>query len=181
MAEAGGVARAYVAVGSNENPHENVPAAVEMLASHVEVLAASTFYRAAPPAGPGEAPGGEAEFINGVLAIRTALGPRELKRDVLGGIVGALGRDRTAGRHAPRTIDLDLVLYGEEVIDEPGLTLPSGGLDRPFVAIPLRELAPDLVLPHTRQPLSCLWGASPLPGMVRDAACTRAVREAMSR
>jgi 2-amino-4-hydroxy-6-hydroxymethyldihydropteridine diphosphokinase len=181
MADEPGTTTAYVAVGSNVEPLRNVPAAVRLLARHVDVAAASTFYRTEPVAPPGEAPAARDEFVNGVLAIRTSLPPGPLKRDVLRAVEDELGRDRSAGRYGPRTIDLDLVLFGRMVIDEPALTIPSRDLDRPFVAIPLRELAPDLVLPHTRQPLSCLWGASPLPGMVRDEACTRAVREVMGR
>lgn len=74
----------------------------------------------------------------------------------------------------------NVVLYGEEVIDEPDLKIPAADVERPFVAVPLLELAPELVLPHTRQPLSCLW-THPPAGMRPDAECTPALKEIWKR
>jgi 2-amino-4-hydroxy-6-hydroxymethyldihydropteridine diphosphokinase len=134
---------AYVAVGSNIDPERNVGLALTALAQQVKVTGVSTFYRTAPL-------GDRAQprFVNGVWRIETAIAPRRLKDDVLRGIEAAVGRVRSADPDAPREIDLDLVLYGELVIDEPGLTLPDPEiLERPFVALPLLELEPGLVLP----------------------------------
>jgi len=180
MPEPAPPAVAYVAVGSNIEPHTNVPRALELLRRRVEVVGVSTFYRTAPLGG-AAGQDGQGEFLNGVFQLRATCGARKLKFQTLRPIERALGRVRTADRCAPRTIDLDLVLYGDEVIDEPDLKIPAPDIDRPFVAVPLLELAPDLVLPHTRQPLSCLWGAVDAAGMAPDAQCTRALKEAMKR
>jgi 2-amino-4-hydroxy-6-hydroxymethyldihydropteridine diphosphokinase len=86
-------------------------------------------------------------FLNAVAEIDTGLTPRELLARLLA-IECELGRRRDGPRHGPRTIDLDLLLYGDEVVDEPGLTVPHPRLhERLFALEPLLELAPDLVLP----------------------------------
>ena len=85
-------------------------------------------------------------FLNGVAALETELAPRELL-DVLLAVERRLGRER-GKRWGPRTIDLDLLLYGDEVIDETGLTIPHPRLhERRFVLEPLADLAPKLVVP----------------------------------
>ena len=88
------------------------------------------------------------DFLNGVAALATTLAPRELL-DVLLAVERSLGRTREGGpRFGPRTIDLDLLLYGDEVIDEPGLTVPHPRLhERLFVLEPLHELDPTLRIP----------------------------------
>ena len=169
---------AYVAVGSNVEPHGNILAATAWLRGRVDVCGVSTFYRTAAIGPDGSADDGQPEFVNGVLALRAAAGgARELKFDVLRPIEHRLGRRRTADRYAPRPIDLDVVLFGSEVIDEPDLRVPAADVERPFVAIGLLELAPDLLLPHTRQPLSCLWGGPAPAWMVPEPALTTALKE----
>jgi len=134
---------AYVAVGSNIKPERHVPWALATLAEVVEVLGSSTFYRTAP-LGDRDQP----RFVNGVWQIATAIEPRRLKYEVLRGVEAAVGRVRSDDRFAPREIDLDLILYGDRAIDEPGLELPDPEIEeRPFIAVPLLELAPELVLP----------------------------------
>lgn len=195
MAEPGQTAAviAYVAVGSNIEPGRNVPAAVEMLGEQVEVCGVSTFYRTPAvgpdgqtrPVRPGSRQVAADDFLNGVLAVRTARPARELKFDVLRAIEDRLGRVRSADKYAPRTIDLDIVLYGQAVIDEPDLEVPARDVDRPFVALPLLELAPELVLPHTRQPLACLWSggraAAARMTMVPDERTTELLKELCRR
>lgn len=87
-------------------------------------------------------------FLNGVVAIATTLPPRELLGRLLA-IERRLGRVRGSGpRFGPRAIDLDLLLYGDEVLDEPGLTLPHPRLhERRFALEPLAELEPGLEIP----------------------------------
>jgi 2-amino-4-hydroxy-6-hydroxymethyldihydropteridine diphosphokinase len=86
-------------------------------------------------------------FLNAAVALDTALTPRELL-DLLLAIEGRLGRTREGPRFGPRTIDLDLLLYGEEQVDEPGLEVPHPRLhERLFALEPLLELDPALVLP----------------------------------
>jgi dihydroneopterin aldolase/2-amino-4-hydroxy-6-hydroxymethyldihydropteridine diphosphokinase len=140
----------YIAVGSNIKPQDNIFDALVALKTHVTITAISNFYKTSP-VGKREQP----EFINGVVKIQIDLGPREIKFDILRNIEKRLGRVRSTDRYAPRTIDLDLILYDSLVIDEPGLRLPDPSIRLyQFVAIPLLELAPDLVFPDTRTPLS---------------------------
>jgi 2-amino-4-hydroxy-6-hydroxymethyldihydropteridine diphosphokinase len=108
----------------------------------LEVVAVSTF-RETDPVGVLDQP----RFLNGVAAVETTLRPRELL-DALLGIERDLGRVRDGTRWGPRTIDLDLLVYGNEVVDEPGLRLPHPRLhERRFALEPLAELDPELVIP----------------------------------
>jgi len=169
---------AYVGAGSNIEPRENIPAALERLLRRVEVTGVSTFYRTRPLAPPGdEGPVDQDDFVNGVFRVRVACGARELKFGVLRAIEHELGRRRSDDRYAPRTIDLDVLLYGDEVIDEPDLKVPSDDIERPFLAVGLLELAPEMVLPHTRQCLSCLWGPGGVAGMTEDPEISRRLKE----
>jgi 2-amino-4-hydroxy-6-hydroxymethyldihydropteridine diphosphokinase len=139
------VTSAYVGLGANLGHREaTIRAAVEALGAEegVEIVALSTL-RETEPVGVGEQP----LFLNGVVALATALSARELL-DRLLEIEQRFGRVRTPGEHGPRTLDLDLLLYGDDAIDEPGLTLPHPRLhERRFVLEPLGELAPGLVVP----------------------------------
>ena len=173
---------AYVGVGSNVEPRENIPAALERLLRRVEVTGISTFYRtqALAPAG-GGSPADQDDFVNGVFRLRVSCGARELKFDILRAIEDELGRRRSADRHAPRTIDLGVLLCGDEVIDEPDLKVPAADVERPFMAAGLLELAPELVLPHTRQCLSCLWGSGAVRGMAEDPEINRRLKEIWQR
>jgi 2-amino-4-hydroxy-6-hydroxymethyldihydropteridine diphosphokinase len=94
-------------------------------------------------------------FMNAAARVCTTLGPRELL-DALLSVERELGRTRDGQRWGPRTIDLDLLLYGDEVVDEPGLTVPHPRLhERRFVLDPLADLDPALVIPG-RGPLATL-------------------------
>lgn len=143
---------AYIAVGSNIEPERNISAALALLRDHVRVTAVSTFYRTAAIDRPDQP-----DFLNGVFAVRTAVGPRVLKFDILHGIERQLGRVRTTDKYAARTIDLDVVLYGQEVIDDPDLRLPDKDITRPFIGLAVLELAPGLVLPDSRRPLASIF------------------------
>ncbi|MEX0674259.1 MAG: 2-amino-4-hydroxy-6-hydroxymethyldihydropteridine diphosphokinase [Gaiellaceae bacterium] len=137
--------RAYIGVGANLGDRRGtIERAVDLLrgAPGVEVLAVSTL-RETDPVGFEEQP----RFLNGAVELETALGPRELL-DLLLGVERALGRTREGPRFGPRTIDLDLLVYGDERVDEPGLTVPHPRLhERRFALEPLAELAPELELP----------------------------------
>jgi 2-amino-4-hydroxy-6-hydroxymethyldihydropteridine diphosphokinase len=141
--------RAYVGLGANLGDREStIRRAIELLAAEpaVEVIAVSSL-RETDPVGYAEQP----RFLNGVAAVETELGPRILL-DRLLAVERKLGRVRDEGpRFGPRTIDLDLLLYGDEVLDEPGLTVPHPRLaERLFVLEPLYELDPELTLPDGR-------------------------------
>ena len=108
----------------------------------VEIVAVSSF-RETEPVGVVDQP----PFLNGAVEVETSLPPRALL-DALFGIEYELGRTRDGTRWGPRTIDLDLLVYAEEVIDEPGLRVPHPRLhERRFALEPLAELRPELVVP----------------------------------
>jgi 2-amino-4-hydroxy-6-hydroxymethyldihydropteridine diphosphokinase len=135
---------AYVGLGSNlDGPVQQVRAAMHRLdgIEATRVLARSSLYRSAP-LGPVEQP----DFVNAVVTIETRLAPRRLL-GALQAIESDIGRE-PAERWGPRRIDLDLLVYGDAVIDEQGLNVPHPGIaERNFVLLPLREIAPDLVIP----------------------------------
>jgi len=136
---------AYVGLGSNLGDREaTLHASVDALAAEdgVDVVGVSTL-RDTEPVGIDEQP----RFLNGAVALETTLGSRELLERLLA-IEQRFGRVRVPGEHGPRTLDLDLLLYGGERIDEPGLTVPHPRLhERRFVLEPLEELDPRLVVP----------------------------------
>ena len=139
------MARAYVGLGSNLGDREaTLRGALELLAAEdgIDVARVSSF-RETDPVGYLDQP----RFLNGAAELETTLPPRELL-DRLLAVERALGRERTGPRFGPRTIDLDLLLYGAETIDEPGLRVPHPRLhERRFALEPLAELDPDLELP----------------------------------
>ena len=135
---------AYVGLGANlENPVAQVTAALAALAAlpQTRLAAQSSLYRTAPV---GYA--GQPDFINAVAALETGLGPREML-DALLAIEAGHGRVRTFP-NAPRTLDLDVLLYGEVQINEDGLTIPHPRMhERAFVLVPLAEIAPRALVP----------------------------------
>jgi 2-amino-4-hydroxy-6-hydroxymethyldihydropteridine diphosphokinase len=141
--------RAYVGLGANLGDREEIlRRAVDLLGAEpgIEVTAISMF-RETEPVGYVDQP----RFLNGACAVETELSPRELLERLLA-VERALGRERGgAARWGPRTIDLDLLLYGQETVDEPGLTVPHPRLtERSFALEPLLELDPNLHLPDGR-------------------------------
>jgi 2-amino-4-hydroxy-6-hydroxymethyldihydropteridine diphosphokinase len=138
------VTRAYVGLGANLGDRERtLRAAVDALAAEdgVEVASVSAL-RETEPVGVGQQP----LYLNGAAELETTLTARRLL-DRLLAVEQRFGRIRVPGEQGPRTLDLDLLLYGDEVIDEPGLTVPHPRLhERRFVLEPLAELAPGLVV-----------------------------------
>jgi 2-amino-4-hydroxy-6-hydroxymethyldihydropteridine diphosphokinase len=139
------VGRVYVGLGANLGDREAAIArALELLDTDpdIEVVAVSTL-RETDPVGYLDQP----RFLNGVAALETELRPRDLLERLLG-VERALGRTREGPRWGPRTIDLDLLVHGAEVVDEPGLRVPHPRLaERRFALEPLAELDPGLVIP----------------------------------
>ena len=135
---------AYVGLGANLGPREiTLQRAIELLAEAegVDVLAVSQL-RETEPVGVVDQP----PFLNGAVRVDTTLTPRALL-DTLLEIERALGRVREE-RWGPRTVDLDLLVYDDVVVDEPGLRVPHPRLhERGFALQPLAELDPDLVIP----------------------------------
>jgi 2-amino-4-hydroxy-6-hydroxymethyldihydropteridine diphosphokinase len=140
------MARAFVGIGANLGDRERqIRAAIAELAEAegVELVATSSL-RETDPVGYRDQP----RFLNGAVVVETQLSPSELLARLLE-IERRLGRVRGGGpRFGPRTIDLDLLLYGDETVDEPGLTVPHPRLaERRFALEPLVELDPELEVP----------------------------------
>jgi 2-amino-4-hydroxy-6-hydroxymethyldihydropteridine diphosphokinase len=136
---------AYIGLGSNLGDREGtIRRALELLSAgdDIEVTAVSSLEET-DPVGYEDQP----RFLNGAAALRTELPPRELLERMFD-VERQLGRIRTGPRFGPRTIDLDLLLYGQESIDEPGLRIPHPRLaERRFVLEPLVELDRNLQVP----------------------------------
>jgi 2-amino-4-hydroxy-6-hydroxymethyldihydropteridine diphosphokinase len=145
--------RAYVGLGANlGDREETILRALELLdaAPGVDVAATSSL-RETDPVGYLEQP----RFVNAAAALETSLRPQELL-ELLLEVERKLGRTRTGPRFGPRTIDLDVLLFGDEVVDEPGLSVPHPRLhERRFALEPLAELDPELVVPG-RGPVTTL-------------------------
>jgi 2-amino-4-hydroxy-6-hydroxymethyldihydropteridine diphosphokinase len=138
--------RAFVGLGSNVGDREQtLRRAIDELGRlrETEVRSVSSF-RDTAPVGYLDQP----RFLNGAVELETGLSVRELLDELLR-IERDLGRDRShAPRQGPRTVDLDLLLYGDERIDEPGLEVPHPRLhERAFVLEPLFDLDPGLFIP----------------------------------
>ncbi len=165
--------RAFIGVGSNIEPADNVRKAVRLLAAHVRVAGVSAVYLTRPEGRPGQPP-----YYNCVAEIETNLPPAELKRAVLRRIEDDLGRVRTADKFAPRTIDLDLIVYDDLAVDTGDLVLPDPLIRRrPFLAIPLAELAPEMVLPGGGMTVGEIAAAMPRGGMKRLDRYTKLLRD----
>jgi 2-amino-4-hydroxy-6-hydroxymethyldihydropteridine diphosphokinase len=145
--------RAYIGLGANlGEPEEAIRRALSLLAAvpGLEVTAVSRL-RETVPVGYLDQP----RFLNGAARVETVLGPQALLT-VLLEVERELGRVRGGPRFGPRTIDLDPLLYGDQLVDEPGLTVPHPRLhERRFALEPLAELDPELVVPG-RGPLKAL-------------------------
>jgi 2-amino-4-hydroxy-6-hydroxymethyldihydropteridine diphosphokinase len=137
--------RVYVGLGANIGERKaSIDRALELLDADpdIDVVAVSTL-RETEPVGYLDQP----RFLNGVAALETGLGPRAVLERLLA-VERELGRSRDGPRWGPRTIDLDLLVHGSHVVDEPGLHVPHPRLaERRFALEPLAELAPDLVVP----------------------------------
>lgn len=139
------MAIAYIALGSNlHTPREQLKRALNALAQlpQTQLMAVSSFYRS-KPLGPQDQP----DYLNAAVEISTALSPLALL-DELQRIENEQGRIRLR-RWGERTLDLDILLYGDEIIQTERLTVPHYDMhNREFVIIPLAEIAPNLILPN---------------------------------
>jgi 2-amino-4-hydroxy-6-hydroxymethyldihydropteridine diphosphokinase len=137
--------RAYIGLGGNlERPVDHIRSARDAIAAlpQVREAAFSSLYRSAPM-GPADQP----DYVNAVMAVDTTLEPLALL-DQLQGIEAAHGRVRLGERWGPRTLDLDILAFGDQEIRTTRLQVPHPGMaEREFVLYPLMEIAPDLALP----------------------------------
>ena len=151
-----GAERAWIALGSNLGDRRAViEGAVEDLGSAdgVGVLSVSTLVET-----DAVGPPGQPRYLNGAAAVSTTLEPRRLL-DVMLAIEASRGRDRGSGnRWEPRTLDLDLLLYDDLVIKEPGLVVPHPRMHRrAFVLGPMVEIAPSVWHPELERSIQSLW------------------------
>lgn len=121
----------YIGLGSNISPETNLPLALELLSKRVDLEAVSSVWES-PPAG-GKGP----NFLNAVARIRTSLPAEMLRESILREIETQLGRVRTEDPNAPRTIDLDILIYNQDIFD-PGIWTDT------HQSVPLAEIYPDL-------------------------------------
>jgi 2-amino-4-hydroxy-6-hydroxymethyldihydropteridine diphosphokinase len=146
----------YIGLGSNVGDREEyLRRALDLLRAEPDIdVTGVSSVRETDPVGVLDQP----RFLNAVARVETGIGPRRLLNRLLA-TERALGRRRDGPRFGPRTIDLDLLLYGDEEIDEPGLIVPHPRLaERLFVVEPLHELDPALVIPG-QGPVSDLLSA----------------------
>jgi 2-amino-4-hydroxy-6-hydroxymethyldihydropteridine diphosphokinase len=141
----------YVAAGSNVAPVENLRRALDVLDQYFAPLTVSRAYANAAVGFDGD------EFINLVVGFRTGLTVHQVI-ERLHDAEAACGRERLAPKWAPRSMDLDVLLFGDTVCAEPGLTLPRPDLlRRPYMLGPVAEIAPAVVHPIEQRTLGELW------------------------
>jgi 2-amino-4-hydroxy-6-hydroxymethyldihydropteridine diphosphokinase len=146
-------ARVYVAAGSNVAPVENLRRALDILDRYFAPLTVSAAYANAAVGFEGE------DFVNLVIGFTSGLTLREVL-ERLHEAEAACGRERDAPKWAPRAMDLDILLFGNLVCAESGVTLPRPDLlRRPYMLGPAAEIAPDLVHPTAHRTLADLWRA----------------------
>lgn len=148
--------RAYLALGSNQgSPVPNLKRALHMIAaeSAVTVVARSSIYETHPLG-----PAGQPNYFNAVIAVDTTLGPRQLLRR-LQAIETGLGRVRGKDHWLPRTMDIDILLYGDRTVVDGHLSIPHPRIaERDFVVVPLHEIASGATYPGGR-PVALVPGA----------------------
>jgi 2-amino-4-hydroxy-6-hydroxymethyldihydropteridine diphosphokinase len=131
----------YLGVGSNIQPQENLPRAINLISKEVTIDKISSVYQTQAVGSHGP------DFLNAVVLVRTTLSCEQLKNTVIREIEDTLGRIRTSDKNAPRTIDIDILIIDDEMYDEDIWELAH-------LAIPLAELYPDYTHPTTNKPLS---------------------------
>jgi len=167
----------YVSVSSNINPLKNVADALEMIQERVGAPEIGPFYWTEAIARP-EQP----HYLNGVIRLATDIQPEGLKRDYFRAIEKALGRTRSADRYAAREIDVDLLLYGDEVVHSLALTLPDPDvLERPFLYGGILALAPDIRWPENKRPLREQVDLNALDGLQADHELTQQLKARLQR
>ena len=145
---------AYLALGSNIEPEQNLKKAVALLAASSRVLAVSPVWET-PALNRPDQP----NFLNAATLVETNQNAAAFKRQVIRRIEDELGRVRTADKYAPRPIDIDIMFFNRQIFELDNHHIPDPEvLERPFVAIPLAQIAPDYCHPETGQTLRDIAG-----------------------
>jgi 2-amino-4-hydroxy-6-hydroxymethyldihydropteridine diphosphokinase len=141
--------RVFIELGSNIDPEHYLPRALNMLQTLGRITAISSAYQ-----NPAIASEPQPDYINAAVLLETHLQPLELRKG-LREIEEKLDRVRTADKNAPRTIDLDIALYGDMILDHPLLKVPDEHIyERPHLAITLAECDPEFIHPQTGERLA---------------------------
>jgi len=144
---------ALLSLGSNLQPQQHLHAAVEALRARFGTIAVSPAYRTAAVGFDGP------DFLNNAVAIETDL-PLQTLDDWLHALEDAHGRDRSGPRFSDRTLDIDVVFYGDLIVEGPGhLRIPRPELKHAFVLKPLADIAPHFRDPVSGLTLAALWQA----------------------
>lgn len=140
---------AYLSLGANIEPENNLPTAVKLLGKLTRLIAASSVWETRP-VGLIDQP----NFLNAAVIVETELTAAQLKQEVIAPIEQSLGRARQPDKNAPRPIDIDIIFFNDQIIELGQRHIPNPEvLERPFVAIPLAEIAPAFKHPETSQTL----------------------------
>ncbi|MBI5960793.1 MAG: 2-amino-4-hydroxy-6-hydroxymethyldihydropteridine diphosphokinase [Chloroflexi bacterium] len=165
----------FITLGSNIAPEQNLPRAVKMIQQnyHLRLCNVSRVYASAPINSRGEVAPDQPEFLNAAVLVQSDgyFSALKLKFHTLRFIEFCLGRQRGPDKFAPRPIDLDIALYGDQVIETPHLVIPDPDLlRRAHVALPLADLMPDFKHPVTGQTLAQI--AAPFVDQPGITICT---------
>jgi 2-amino-4-hydroxy-6-hydroxymethyldihydropteridine diphosphokinase len=144
--------QAVISLGSNVDKEKNMPLAVALIRERCHLLAVSPVYETLPMG-----LYDQGNFFNAAVLVETERSPSELKQEVLDWLENTLGRVRQADKNAPRTIDADLTLYGDAVVEYTGHHVPDPDLLRfAHVAVPVADLLPNAAHPETGERLADL-------------------------
>jgi 2-amino-4-hydroxy-6-hydroxymethyldihydropteridine diphosphokinase len=154
--------RAYLSLGSNVEPERHLRAAIDTLRARFGEVIVSPVYRT--PAVGFDGP----DFLNAAAIVDSDLEPQALN-DWLHALEDAHGRDRSGPRFSSRTLDIDIVLFDDRVLEGAGnLRIPRPELRHAFVLRPLADIAPEAVVPGAGRTLGTLWAAHPEHGAAGD-------------
>jgi dihydroneopterin aldolase/2-amino-4-hydroxy-6-hydroxymethyldihydropteridine diphosphokinase len=170
----------FIGIGSNQDSTNSILRGVALLHSRLCITAASRFYRN-PAVHPRLPEHSLPAFVNGILQAGTSLPPADVKSNLLRWVERECGRIRSRDRYAPRTLDLDLLVYGDLIVRTEDLRVPDPDiLVHAFLAVPLAELAPDLVPAISDRSMEEIAEQMDADSLTEDVSLTKAVRRLVS-